>query len=363
MFHDSFAGVFLVELIRLLITLFQCASCSYTNTRASQMKQHELSVHSGLRPWKCTHPGCHYAAKAKCNLNQHLKLHESNPELRKPYICTFRGCGYRAAKKAMVNYHVKRRHTTNRTRYFTCSFCSSKFYEKCALNVHIQSHVKEKRFLCHQCNFKTHHPSSLQQHVRNKDEIPIRFTCSFQGCHFSTKRNGMLSKHLQSHNPDPLVRRPNACTFTGCQHRTRYMYELKNYIDACHNPNRVKSKSCPWCLKTYYTQASVNRHVKGADLKEKGHTCNKCSYSAGDPSLLRSHRGRMHDGGGRGIPRFTCDSCCFQTLSKRGLSYHIGKSHPETRKLNGLDSFSKLEKECCRKVPFVIRNRIHVQSV
>ena len=135
---------------------FKCAFCSYTSKALSKVKRHEICIHSKLRPWKCNHSGFHYAAKVKCDLNQHLQSHETNPELRQPHCCTFKDCVYRAATKSDVDRHVKRWHTQDRTRNFTCSICSSRFYEKPKLKVHIQSHVKEKRFQCRHCSFSTH---------------------------------------------------------------------------------------------------------------------------------------------------------------------------------------------------------------
>ena len=142
---------------------FRCALCSYTTKYAGHLKQHELYIHCELRTWKCTHSACLFAAKVKVDLNRHLKLHETDPELRKPYRCASKGCEYRAATKTGWSTHVKRRHTLDWTRYFPCPFCSSTFYEKSDLNVHIQGHVKEKSFSCHRCNFKTHTPVSHQE--------------------------------------------------------------------------------------------------------------------------------------------------------------------------------------------------------
>ena len=124
--------------------MFKYAPCSYGTKKSSHLKSHELTVHSELRPWECTNPGCTYAAKIRSDLTQHLKLHESNPDLSKPHCCTFKGYDYRAAKKAGVNRHFRRWHTLNRTWDFPCPICSTSFYGKSDLSAHIRSHVTER---------------------------------------------------------------------------------------------------------------------------------------------------------------------------------------------------------------------------
>ena len=122
-------------------------------------------------------------------------MHEVNLELRKPFCCAFKGCGYRAAKKAKLSDHVERRHTLNRTRDFRCPFSSSKFFEKWSLTAHIQSHVQEKSLLLCQCNFKTHHASSLWNHERSVHDKTMNFKCSFRGCSLSTNWKVVLNRH------------------------------------------------------------------------------------------------------------------------------------------------------------------------
>ena len=127
---------------------FKCSSCSFTTMHPGHVPRHERTVHSELRPWECSYPGCQYAAKTRCGLTRHLKSHPTNPKLRMPYCCTFKGCEYRAISNGNLKQHKRRWHVLNRITDFGCSFCSSRFYDKNVLNVHIRSHVKEKRFEC-----------------------------------------------------------------------------------------------------------------------------------------------------------------------------------------------------------------------
>ena len=77
---------------------FKCDLRSYRASRASTLK--EIQVHSELRPWQFTHPGCAFiGAKTKRELIVHLRCHESTPELRKPFLCKYEGCSYATVRE------------------------------------------------------------------------------------------------------------------------------------------------------------------------------------------------------------------------------------------------------------------------
>ena len=264
------------------------------------------------------------------------------------------------SRKTALNAHVKRRDTLNRTRDFPCPFCSSQFYEKSDLNVHIQSHVKEKRFLFHHCNFKTHSSASLRCHIYDVDERII-FICSFPGCNFRADWKQRLKKHLKMHNPDPLVRHPFTCTFAGCQYCATNRQCLDAQIDTRHNLNRVRKFPCPLCRQTFYTRSGAHMHVKVAHLKEKGYKCDKYSYTSVRPYPLKMQHGRMHHGTDVAPSGFICGSCGFRALSKGKLSFHIRRAQVQQGEFKRSFDTSELEKECYRKCPLVLLNRIHSQ--
>ena len=95
--------------------VLKCDLCSFTAPTSARVKLHKLSVHSDLRPWPCSFPGCNYAAKLKGELTRHSTLHELEPELRNPLLSTFEDCDYRTNPQSQLNRHVKRRHTPSRT--------------------------------------------------------------------------------------------------------------------------------------------------------------------------------------------------------------------------------------------------------
>ena len=207
--------------------LLKCDQCPFQSNKITSLKTHKLLVHSDLRPWKCTHPGCSSKFKLKGNLKSPVKLHESHPLLRKPCACTFKDCDYRASCKSSLNSHVQHRHTPGRTRNFPCTLCPSRFYKKFNLSEHIGNHVKEKVFECNFCKYKTHARAYLGQHFRNFHEKRAVVSCSFAGCYYVTHSNTYLFQHMKRHNPDPAAWHPIPCPFAGCKHRARRRSHLK----------------------------------------------------------------------------------------------------------------------------------------
>lgn len=52
----------------------QCKLCGKVVTRTSSLQTHML-IHTGVRPFSCTWPGCKKTFNVKSNMNRHLKLH------------------------------------------------------------------------------------------------------------------------------------------------------------------------------------------------------------------------------------------------------------------------------------------------
>ena len=199
---------------------------------------------------------------------------------------------------------------------------------------------------------------SLKSHEENVHQRAKDSTGPFPGCCYSTRYKGKLSQHLRNHNPDPLIRRPFRCLFTGCQYSSSTRSELKNHSDALHNPNCTKTLSSPLCSNTFYSRSGVTLHVNGTHLKEKGYICDKCGYATGHPTELKLHHLRMHDEIGLRNFRFTCQSCGFHALSTGGLCTHIRIVHAKDKGLRHRDSLTKLEDECIRKVAVVLLSRM-----
>ena len=104
-------------------------------------------------------------------------------------------------------------------RLFSCAMCPSKFDRKCALREQIACHVKEKTFSCPHCEFRTHVKLRLSNQITKMHKTLETFNCSFPGCNFSSTYLPSVRQHFRrthSNHPDPILRRPFACTFPDC---------------------------------------------------------------------------------------------------------------------------------------------------
>ena len=170
--------------------LNKCDLSPYESNRVSKLKSHQLSIHSDLRPWKCTHPACRYTCKVKDSLRKHLILHESDSLQRNSFACTFKDCDYRASRKCNLNSHVKHRHTStawhdmtdyaawtynrrSRTTGTVGQHSSSTWNESspgryvCEAVLHIQSHCVQK--------FPSGHLRTLQAYGSSCPCFPANF--------------------------------------------------------------------------------------------------------------------------------------------------------------------------------------------
>ena len=125
------------------------------------------------------------------------------------------------------------------------------------------------------------------------------------------------------------------------------------------------------CPMKFYALNHVHSHVRTAHLKEKCFKCDKCSFTTGYWDLLRNHHQRVHDQG-FGTSGFTCESCGYRAVSKRGLSIHRRKAHPEERQCQRLDKSMRSEEylqnslvqnRIFQKTPVVLLTRINVRVV
>ena len=281
----------------------KCDQCPFTAPFNSLVKKHQVSVHSVFKHLKCAHSGCRFSTTLPGNLRRHSRTHETRLELRKPYPCEFDNCEYRATEKKHLQSHILARHRTEKTKDFQCPLCSSRFYSDECLQKHIPRHVREKRFKCRHCKFKTHEVACLTRHTRTiHGNLATLLKCTSPGCSYSTVYLAGFKLHSKTHHPDPVVRRPYQCGFPPCTFRASTAANLERHHDAWHNPNRKRQFQCPMCPKSFYRAASVAVHLTSAHTKEQGYRCDQCPFVTHSDQNLRKHLKVVHkvqDGDGK----------------------------------------------------------------
>ena len=313
--------------------VLKCDKCSFTARFNWLIKKHILGAHTDPQPWSCTFPGFKSTFTVKESLTRHRRIHETRLELRKPYPCTFANCDYRASLRSTLATHVKGKHTPGRVKAFQCPLCPSKFHGKLNLDLHIQGHVKEKRFKCKYCNFKTHINGYISLHVKAKHEKSTFFHCQFPGCDYRSPFPGCVKRHRKIHYPDEK-RPPRTlipCNFPECPYQTSSMSCLKGHILTRHNPNCTRDFNCPMCPKKFFHASGLRMHITGIHARQKQFKCSSCSYVTEYMGNLKRHFQRVHEGV---IPekKFKCDLCVYRGTFKRDMDMHRLTVHSEIRK-------------------------------
>ena len=259
--------------------MVKCDKCSYSAPRKATVLSHQRSVHSDVRPWACTFPGCNYKAKRKYRLVEHNFTHTTELKARKLHACTHENCQFRATTLYTLRKHIIAKHTPGRTRDLQCPLCSSKFYRKSHLVGHVSRHTKEKRFKCDFCEFTGFNREAVNLHAKAVHKKLKDLQCAFPGCNFRTAQSGHLKVHRQQHDPDPAVQRPFPCHFPNCDYRASTSVILRSHTRARHDKSRSKTFICPMCSKSYFTKYEMTVHVKLVHARENKYNCDHCVNS------------------------------------------------------------------------------------
>ena len=304
----------------------KCDKCPYTAKFSYMIRDHQLT-HSDVKVWKCEFPGCLIRLKSKKNLKRHALIHETAPEDRKHYRCEFNSCDYKFNSKSNLKAHVAAKHTPQRARNFQCSLCPKSFFGAHVLKTHIRTHVKELKLSCRYCSFSTYSEPSLVVHMRTLHEKPVKYSCTFRGCKFSTAYSNSWAGHVRLHDPDPQVRRPFPCNFPGCDFRASQKGNVKKHFRARHKANRPREFMCSLCSKAFYSSTSLNGHLNAQHTTESVYSCGKCSYLTPYSGNMSRHMREKHGVGPMEI--FECEMCGYRanqrcTIRKHMMNVHAG---------------------------------------
>ncbi len=97
-----------------------------------------MRIHTGDKPFRCTHPGCGKHFVTSGHLKDHMRRHANE----RPFACEV--CGRAFFRKTTLRAHA-RLHTGDRP--FVCTYegCGKAFTEKGNLNAHMRKHLVSQR--------------------------------------------------------------------------------------------------------------------------------------------------------------------------------------------------------------------------
>ena len=160
-----------------------------------------------------------------------------------------------------------------------CPKCGAGFYSLEHLDNHMESHWKEKPYVCNYCWKPFATKISLTNHEKLHTEE--RRLCEKCGQTFSTK--DLLSNHMRKHTGDE----PYVCSHCGKKF-TRNCYltaHLKVHF-------KEQPLECKKCSKAFSYYASFMKH-KQSHNKEKPFECSHCGKSFSQTPYLAQHM-RVH---------------------------------------------------------------------
>jgi len=195
---------------------------------------------------------------------------------------------------------------------YACPYCPRLFVRKSALNKHLCSHLKQKKFRCLHCPKSFKKKSNLARHLRSHLK-KNSFNCKPCGKLFSHKKD--LSAHLKTHE---------ATTLLSCFHCSRTItpsrrHRLGNITDS------PKQFSCNTCVKAFVQSPTLGgKHLpmlaggNRAQTAKKPFKCRHCDRSFTRRSLLTKHvRART-------VERpYKCVRCCKAFSTSENMAAHL----------------------------------------
>lgn len=169
---------------------FTCPECNKSFSTNGNMKNHILTIHKNIRPFKCPFEDCKKEYSNQSRLDVHIRTHTG----AKPFICPV--CSKSFNEKGNLKTHIGF-HTDIRP--FKCPQCDKTYKTNGHLKDHMEiQHMNLRRFVCQVCDSKFGRRSTLVAHMRTHTGEKS-FQCKISGCEKRFAEKGNMEMHYKRH--------------------------------------------------------------------------------------------------------------------------------------------------------------------
>ncbi|XP_063705346.1 zinc finger protein pita-like [Culicoides brevitarsis] len=200
---------------------------------------------------------------------------------------------------------------SNEKAIFSCDFCSKTYMIKQQLELHLETHFKERKFTCEKCQNKYLSKNDLVKHLQTHAS-ERQHVCVV--CDRSFARSGILKRHLLQHEEH--------LTFVckKCPEKFVTDADLQKHVEFVHN--KPRPFPCKLCDKSFAFKQGLERHMPVHDPSQKPHVCEICNESFHTASKLQQHLPKH-----TGKRRYACKYCPKTFILSHHLSRHVRSAH------------------------------------
>ena len=220
-----------------------CEICQKKFSTTGNLRNHMMTIHQNLRPFKCNYPGCKKKYSIQSRLQVHYRIHIG----KKPYICPI--CSKAFNEKGNLKTH-ERFHSEKRP--FKCNQCNKTYKTNGHLKDHIEiQHLNIKRFQCQCCHKKFGRISTLKSHIKIHTGEK-NYKCRIEGCNKFFAEKGNMEIHYKRHlkrinnenflknqfnNINVSITRPSSNSTLFNLHNNNILSSFNNQISIQNNNN------------------------------------------------------------------------------------------------------------------------------
>lgn len=259
---------------------FFCEDCCQCLESMDQLKEHQVSEHSGKKSLTHTCDVCGMEFYFKYKLDEHMYIHTG----RKAHTCE--KCQQRFVSRKELDRHILE-HSQEVS--FRCNTCEKSFSSIDQLQSHVKLHTGGGRYMCRECGASYRWRSQLTSHmvVHSND---YDFQCDI--CQKQFKRKRDLNRHVKIyHDTKP----PYTCT--ECNQDFHSPFNLHKHNTDVHwkRQDAEGDYPCTHCTGIFKVKSDLQRHIVKVH-PPRPFVCINCHKRFTMMKFLEKHFELKHEG-------------------------------------------------------------------